>query len=165
MTKHREPPKRLTIASGAYDEKLVALRSKGMTYKAIGETMRFADDTVRKRLAILGVGAEQRAHNIERQRGIQWTDSMDTCIKDGCRSGVVWDRISAELNLSRIVVVQRAKYLGVYDIKHALSSNGVRKRAAGQRDWTGALPAGHPDTWGPLIALTPVLGDAAYARA
>jgi len=87
---------------------------------------------------------------------IRWTEQSDTLIRDLRDRGHSWDAIATALGTSRWTAIERAKLLGAH-LPLPAPPRAPRAPDLGREP----LPAGHPLTWGALVAGT-LLDGAAY---
>jgi len=89
---------------------------------------------------------------------LRWTDDRDMLLCTMRENARSWDAIAAALGISRWAAIERAKLLGAHIPlpAHARAAQGPLHDPARE-----ALPAGHPITWGALVAGT-LLDGAPY---
>ncbi len=85
---------------------------------------------------------------------VHWTGDLDDRLKGLREAGVTWDRIAAAMGLGRNTVLERGRKIGARRLRPLLATvpEEARDRPARQ--------AGHPATWGLLIAGTLLEGEA-----
>ncbi len=87
---------------------------------------------------------------------LNWTSDADALIRDLRHRAHSWDTIARALGTSRWAAIERAKLLGAY-LPLPAPFRAARRADTGREP----LPAGHPVTWGTLMAGT-LLEGAAY---
>ncbi len=90
-----------------------------------------------------------------------WTEAMDAILRELRAGGITWDEIARTMQLSRNIVLERARRIGARQI--ATGGIGVGQRALALPRAADAVdrpsrPAGHPLTWGLLTRHTPLEG-------
>ncbi len=78
----------------------------------------------------------------------QWTEQADQTIRQMRGSGQTWSAIGVRLGLSRNTVIERGRRLCALAPKRASVAPVVKIMSDDPN--RGALPAGHPVTWGLL---------------
>ena len=87
---------------------------------------------------------------------IEWSEADDSTIRDMRERSEKWDSIASVLGYARETVLSRAKAIGLNTERKCAPSVHARP----END--APLPAGHPDTWGMLLRLTPSLAGTPY---
>ncbi len=82
-----------------------------------------------------------------------WTAARDAQIRRLRAEGATWDAIAEALLLSRFTVIERGRRIGA-------RKPAALPKTAPEDPCREALPAGHPRTWGALIAGTVLEGEA-----
>jgi hypothetical protein len=89
-----------------------------------------------------------------------WTAARDAeLLRLRTREGKTWDEVSAALGVSRYTAIERGRILG--NTRKVLTPDAeARAKARAQIAERTRPPyaAGHPFTWGLLIAGTPIVG-------
>ncbi len=85
---------------------------------------------------------------------VQWTPDLDDRLRGLREAGLTWDGIAAAMGLGRNTVLERGRKIGARRLRLSVvvPNEEARDRPARQ--------AGHPETWGLLIAGTVLDGEA-----
>ena len=79
---------------------------------------------------------------------IVWTAALDGEVRALRMAGLTWDAVAREMCLGRNTVLERGRRLGARRPRRHISP------AIDEAADRPAKPAGHPDTWGLIIAGT-----------
>lgn len=81
-----------------------------------------------------------------------WTETEDTTIRAMRAEAAPWDVIAARIGVNRATITRRAELLGVST--EPLGGVGPKRQQPATQDdpHREPLPAGHPASWGAIIA-------------
>jgi hypothetical protein len=80
-------------------------------------------------------------------RALHWTDAQDTTLRRLRAEGETWEAIAAVLGVARFTAIERGRRIGA-------PRPAPSPRAVAEDPNREPLPAGHPRSWGALVAGT-----------